>query len=223
MATNDVDSGSANTFNPDKPFNPKMVSRKFITFTAAAKRTNRLILQQNYDIDEECSICLMSMLNKPVIYTPCKHQFHYKCMFAMLSGPQQYRHKCPLCRFDLSAALMKIYDDDVRMVLLVAFITVPMPSIALGVGANEVGANEVGANEVGANEVGANGVGANGVGANGVGANGVGANGVGANEVGATPNTVEPISLFDSISEEEYEDEDEDEEWGTEDYWGTFI
>jgi hypothetical protein len=191
-------------FDVSKPFNPKMVSRKFITFTAAAKRTNRLMLQQNYDVEEECSICLMSMLDKSVIYTPCKHRFHYKCMFAMMGGPHQSRHKCPLCRFDLTSAAMKLNDDDIRLVLLFSFITVP---VSLAVGANEVGANEVVPNEVVPNEV-----------------------------VPNEPVAVdEVISLFDSISEEEYDDEDEeydeeddeDEEDDNEaelgDAWGVFL
>ena len=203
-------------FDASKPFNPKTVSRKFITFNAAAKRTNRLILQQNYDVEEECSICLMSMLDKSVIYTPCKHRYHYKCMFAMLGGPHQSRHKCPLCRFDLTSAVMKLNDDDyVRLVLLVAFITLPA---SLAVGANEVVPNEVVPNEVGANEVVPNEVVPNEVGANEVGANEVVPNEVARN--GATDNEAganEPISLFDSISEEEYdEDEDEDSNYNSE-------
>ena len=131
-------------FDASKPFNPKMVSRKFITFTAAAKRTNRLILQHNYDVEEECSICLMSMLDKSVIYTPCKHRYHYKGIFAMLGGPHQSRHKCPLCRFNLTSAAMKLNDDDIRLVLLFSFIRVAAPP---AVGANEVVPNEVVPNE----------------------------------------------------------------------------
>ena len=202
-------------FDASKPFNPKMVSRKFITFTAAAKKTNRLILQHNYDVEEECSICLMSMLDKSVIYTPCKHRYHYKCIFAMLGGPHQSRHKCPLCRFNLTSAAMKLNDDDIRLVLLFSFIRVAAPP---AVGANAVGANEVVPNEVGANEVVPNEVVPNEVGPNEV--------------VPNEPVAVdEPLSLFDEESEEEYEDEDsnydsdEDESYESEigDAWGVFL
>lgn len=179
-----------NAFNPAKPFNPKTVSHKFITFTAAAKRQNRLILQQNYDVEEECAICLMSMLDKPVIYTPCKHRFHSRCMFTMLGGLHVSGHNCPLCRCDLTSAIMKLYGEDIRLVLLFAFIAVPAPPVAQAPAAQSVGAQAPGVAQVD-----------------------------------------EIISLFDSISEEEYdedeeydeEDDEDDNEAELGDAWGTLF
>jgi hypothetical protein len=135
-------------FNPCKPFNPKSISYKYMTFTAHAKRKNRLMLQQKFDIEEECPICLESMNDKPVIYTPCKHRFHAKCMFTLLGGEHLSKYKCSLCRFDLTSAIMKLYGDDMRLGLLMIFL--------VGAPRNEVVANEVAANEVAANEVAAN-------------------------------------------------------------------
>lgn len=157
MATKDasaVDTTNAtivNTFDPSKPFNPKSVPYKHITFTAAAKKRNRLIIQKNFEFEEECTICLASMLNKSVIYTPCKHRYHSTCIFAMMAGPHQSRHKCPLCRFDMSTAIMKLHDDDVRVVLLMTFL-IPVSQRSEVVG-NEVVTNEVVTNEVVTNEV----------------------------------------------------------------------
>jgi hypothetical protein len=203
MATPDA----SKLFDASKPFNPKTVSHKFITFTAAAKRHNRMILQQNYDVEENCPICLDSMLDKPVIYTPCKHRFHSKCMFALLSSQHLSKYNCPMCRHDLWLAVRKIYSSPIVLVSIITIIEEEDDEEEVE---NEETGNEATDNEVGANEVGAN---------------EVGANAVAANEVGA--NAGEPISLFDEESEEEYEDEDDsqDEDYESEigDAWGVFL
>jgi len=49
------------------------------------------------------------MNNKSIIYTPCKHKFHYKCFFDMLSVGHFTSSKCPLCRHDLLFALIKLH------------------------------------------------------------------------------------------------------------------
>ena len=103
-------------FDSTKPFNPKAVSYKYMMFTHHAKKKNRLMIQQNFDIEEECPICLESMINKPVMYTPCKHRFHTKCMFTMMGGLQVSNHSCPLCRYDLLTAIMKLYSSNLMRV-----------------------------------------------------------------------------------------------------------
>ena len=189
MATTDV----SKLFDVSKPFNPKTVSHKFITFTAAAKRHNRLMLQQNYDVEENCPICLDSMLDKPVIYTPCKHRFHSKCMFALLSSQHLSKYNCPMCRHNLWPAVRKIYSSPI---VLVSIITIVEEEDEEEVENEEV-PNEVTGNEVVPNEV-------------------------------AGSNAVEPISLFDEESEEDYDDEDDsqdEEEFESEigDAWGVFL
>ena len=141
MAAIDATASDVKPFDSSKPFDPKSVSYKHLTFTAVAKKRNRLMLQQNFDIEEECAICLTSMLNKPVLYTPCKHRFHSRCMFALLGGPHLSRSKCPLCRFDLTPAIMKLYGDDVRLGLLMIFLVGVAPRNE-GAGHEVVGANE---------------------------------------------------------------------------------
>jgi len=113
-------------FDPSIPFNPKSVSYKYMTFTYHAKNKNRLMIQQNFDIEEECPICLENMINTPVVYTPCKHRFHAKCMFTLLGSEHLSKYKCPLCRHDLMTAIMKLYTSN----LLRVYVVVAAPVVA---------------------------------------------------------------------------------------------
>ena len=146
-------------FDASKPFNPKTVSHKFITFNAAAKRHNRLILQQNYDVEENCPICLDSMLDKPVIYTPCKHRFHSKCMFALLSSQHLSKYNCPMCRNDLWLAIRKLYSSPVLLVSIITILEEEQAEVV----SNEVTGNEATDNEVASNAVASNAVASNAV------------------------------------------------------------
>jgi len=164
---------SANAFDFSKPFNSKAVSYKYMSFNYHAKKKNRLMIQQNFDMEEECPICLESMINKPVMYTPCKHRFHTKCMFTMMGGLQVSNHSCPLCRHDLLTAIMKLNSSN-----LYYYIVVDLPANAV---ANAVANAPAPAN---------------------------------------APDEI--ISLFDSISEEEYDEDDEDDETELGDAGGLF-
>ncbi len=98
-------------FNPSVPFDPSTVYYKPLIYTKAAAAKNRLIIQQNYKFKEDdiCPICIDSMWGKSVIYTPCKHKFHSKCFFMLLSSGGDSKYKCPLCRHELMFALLKLY------------------------------------------------------------------------------------------------------------------
>lgn len=69
---------------------------------------NRIIAQQKYNIDEQCSICLCSMLNKSVIHIPCGHIFHNNCINTVFTSNCLTKYNCPLCRFDIYSALRKL-------------------------------------------------------------------------------------------------------------------
>jgi hypothetical protein len=47
---------------------------------------------------DECSICLASFFGEMVVKTPCKHEFHERCIEQQLI----YNPTCPLCRRKLS-------------------------------------------------------------------------------------------------------------------------
>jgi hypothetical protein len=53
-------------------------------------------------IDEECSICMESMTNKPTVCMPCNHYFCYKCYSsheaAEFIANKRCTVRCPLCR-----------------------------------------------------------------------------------------------------------------------------
>jgi len=166
---------TTNAFDSTKPFNSKAVSYKYMSFTYHAKKKNRLMIQQNFDIEEECPICLESMINKPVMYTPCKHRFHTKCMFTMMGGLQVSNHSCPLCRHDLLTAIMKLNSSN-----LYYYIVIDVPANIVAPANAVAPANIVApANAVAP-----------------------------ANIVAPAPDEI--ISLFDSISEGEYDDDDDE-------------
>ena len=81
---------------------------KLSKFAESAKNRNRLIIQQKYNDDTECPICMESMLHKSVLHTPCKHVFHITCLFKVFEyGLMNY--KCPLCRHDFVPALWALF------------------------------------------------------------------------------------------------------------------
>jgi hypothetical protein len=111
MATQNEQNENTILFNPSVPFDPSTVYYKPLIYTKAAAAKNRLIIQQNYKFKEDdiCPICIDSMWGKSVIYTPCKHKFHSKCFFMLLSSGGDSKYKCPLCRHELMFALLKLY------------------------------------------------------------------------------------------------------------------
>jgi len=77
-------------------------------YELASISLNRVIAQHKYKIDEQCSICLSSMLNKTVIHIPCGHIFHNNCITTVFKSNCLTKYNCPLCRFDLYSALRKL-------------------------------------------------------------------------------------------------------------------
>jgi hypothetical protein len=69
-----------------------------------AKDYDRIILKNKCKIEEDCSICLESLYQKQVMCLPCQHYFHHSCLKQAL---EQKLYTCPLCRYDLTNALMK--------------------------------------------------------------------------------------------------------------------
>jgi len=77
-------------------------------YELASISLNRVIAQHKYKIDEQCSICLSSMLNKTVIHIPCGHIFHNNCITTVFKSNCLTKYNCPLCRFDLYSTLRKL-------------------------------------------------------------------------------------------------------------------
>ena len=172
-----------------------------LNYNECAAYYDRLILQSKCKVEDDCAVCLEPLLEKNVIYLPCKHFFHSNCLNQMIKAKT---YTCPLCRYNLINSLYQIghnfYYDLNEAVNVNAnainvnandttwddlFFNIITDYAGVGAGAEGAGAGAVAAVDASANVVGANVVGANVVGANVVGANEVGANEVGANVVGA--------------------------------------
>ena len=130
----------------------KLAQNKLDLYSSFNKSCIRNILHLKYKNDENCSICLLPMLNKLVLHTPCQHYFHYTCIKSVYTSQYIYKYKCPLCRYDLTNAIFNSINIQHK----------PL-------GANVMGANVMGANTMGANVMGANAMGANVMGANAMG------------------------------------------------------
>ena len=77
-------------------------------YELASISLNRVIAQKKYNNDEQCSICLTSMLNQTVLHIPCGHIFHNNCINTVFKSDCLTKYNCPLCRFDIYGALRKL-------------------------------------------------------------------------------------------------------------------
>jgi hypothetical protein len=77
-------------------------------YEIASLNLNRVIVQQKYNNDEQCSICLCSMLHKTILHLPCGHIFHNNCINSVFTSFCLTKYNCPLCRCDIYSALEKI-------------------------------------------------------------------------------------------------------------------
>lgn len=77
-------------------------------YKIASSRLNRVIAEKKYMNDDQCSICLSSMLNKTVLHIPCGHIFHNNCINGVFKSNCLTKYKCPLCRYDIYSALQKL-------------------------------------------------------------------------------------------------------------------
>ena len=108
----------------------KLDQNKLDLYSSFNKSCIRNILHLKYKNDENCSICLLPMLNKLVLHTPCQHYFHYTCIKSVYTSQYIYKYKCPLCRYDLTNAIFNSINIQHK----------PL-------GANVMGANAMGANK----------------------------------------------------------------------------
>ena len=65
-----------------------------MNYADIAMTSKRLIFQRQCKSDKECCICLKSLCNRSVLYTPCSHIFHSIC----LRKWQSNSNTCPICR-----------------------------------------------------------------------------------------------------------------------------
>ena len=119
----------------------KLAQNKLDLYSSFNKSCIRNILHLKYKNDENCSICLLPMLNKLVLHTPCQHYFHHTCIKSVYTSEYIYKYKCPLCRYDLTNAIFNSINIQHN----------PVGPNAMGMGANAMGANAMGANAMGAN------------------------------------------------------------------------
>jgi hypothetical protein len=52
-------------------------------------------------INTECPICYELLANEPSIETPCRHNFHRRCLHTWCNTP--FQSSCPICRGDIIA------------------------------------------------------------------------------------------------------------------------
>ena len=67
-----------------------------------AFKMKRLIIQGRCSLSDNCMICLDNMSKSKCIYLPCKHAFHYKCLYQLV---ERRIYTCPLCRGDFKKYL----------------------------------------------------------------------------------------------------------------------
>ncbi len=69
-----------------------------------------IILEKNSKIKDDCPICLDTMFNTNVAYTPCCHAMHAECLNQQFKSNCNSKYKCCLCRYDLLILIPKPRD-----------------------------------------------------------------------------------------------------------------
>lgn len=119
---------------PDGQFEIKSLNKNNY-FISLAKKKKRIILKKSYQVPHcelddnynDCPICLLTLVNKNVLFTPCGHIFHTKCIKMMFNthdhdydydydhdyDPYSSSHSitnynCPLCRFNMRNSLKNL-------------------------------------------------------------------------------------------------------------------
>ena len=120
-------------------------------YTDCAAYYDRLILQTKCKIQDNCAICFDTLVNRSIIYLPCKHYFHANCIKQTFENEI---YTCPLCRYDLMNSLKKVghkfneeNDNEVWKYFLYSYYYT-----RAGEGASEAGEAGEGASEAGASE-----------------------------------------------------------------------
>ena len=75
-----------------------MLSTENHSFKKNSKQLHRLLLQTKCDSNEDCPICLESLHNKSVYWTPCGHTYHKSCFLEHVNGTHDSCYSCPMCR-----------------------------------------------------------------------------------------------------------------------------
>ena len=76
-----------------------------MNYNECAAYYDRLILQSKCKVEDNCAVCLETLLDKSVTYLPCKHFFHSNCLNQMIEAKT---YTCPLCRYNLINSLYQI-------------------------------------------------------------------------------------------------------------------
>lgn len=97
--TNKEDENNEDNISLSSVFIPKEIAIKY----------NRLIFKKNFSENNECPVCMNSMFNKVIGYTPCSHIICRKCLIMQLEKScSNYKYKCPMCRNDLTTHMYSI-------------------------------------------------------------------------------------------------------------------
>lgn len=76
---------------------------------STAIMNNTITSEPSYKNNEECSLCLNSMFNKQVSYTPCRHVYHTECLHMQLQYQRDEKKECAECRRSLTEAAKTFY------------------------------------------------------------------------------------------------------------------
>ena len=65
------------------------------------------IVDENFEVSDECSVCLLQFVNSEVVMKPstCKHCAHENCMMQWIESRNANNRKCPLCRTQIETIL----------------------------------------------------------------------------------------------------------------------
>lgn len=83
---------------------------------------NRYYFKHKCQSDEDCAVCLGGLFNRSVLYTPCGHCFHNKCIRRWLTK----HDTCPMCRSTIdpkSKEVLVVDIDDTLLELLLSWLT----------------------------------------------------------------------------------------------------
>ncbi len=90
-----------------------MFKKTGMNLQEVAKEKQRRVIQLKSTIDEDCCICLQSMLNRKVVIQRCGHPMHLSCERKIMKFRGHNYNHCPLCRcqlFDTDDLPEKIVD-----------------------------------------------------------------------------------------------------------------
>jgi hypothetical protein len=71
------------------------------------------IVDEIFEISDECSICLSNFVNSQVVMKPsgCQHCFHDNCMMQWIEGGNANNRKCPLCRIEIQEIKKQVFNN----------------------------------------------------------------------------------------------------------------